>query len=148
MNAKQVVLKLLTRRRSRRSEFLPGSFDSSSIGDLAFLLLIYFIVTASFMLRQGIFFSLPSQKAGSISIEQKKIVEVYPVNNGFLYQGETLNRSEFKEILSGIRRDIPGSVLAIHMKPRIPYDRLVDTLSVAKETGFARISLKNLGRDR
>ena len=35
-------------------------------------------------------------------------------------------------------------VLLIKMSPRVKYDKLVDALSVAKESGIKRISLKNV----
>ena len=42
----------------------------------------------------------------------------------------------------------PDTVLIIYMNPQVKYDRLVDTLSVAKETGMKRVSLKNIGEKR
>lgn len=143
MNKKAVIVKILQRISHRRS-FEHKPFESSSIGDLAFLLLIYFIVTSSFILRQGIFFSLPAMNSGSIKLMENQIVEVYPKNDGFLYGENRINRKQFSRILKKHRVQDKDKVLIIKMGADIEYDRLVDTLSVAKESGMNRVSLKNI----
>ena len=99
----RVILKIIRRREIRRKGFNDKPFESSSVGDLAFLLLIFFIVTSSFILRQGIFFSLPSKKASTIRLEQEQIIEVYPKNEGVLYNGKLIDRNTFKKrLLTGL----------------------------------------------
>jgi biopolymer transport protein ExbD len=133
-------------RRHVRERITTGyrPFESSSIADLAFLLLIFFIVTGSFVLRQGIFFSLPSRSAGSIRLEEKQILHVQPEMSGFRFNGDVLNRDAFERVLRDRYQASPGSVLLIHMGSSVTYDRFIDTLSVAKEAGIGRVSLKNV----
>lgn len=142
-----IIIKILRRRERQKCFSEEKSFDSTAIGDLAFLLLIFFIVTASFILRQGIFFSLPSQNAGSIKIEKKQIIEIYPQNKGFQYKGDILDRDTFKQVVIKRKKDDPNTVLIIFMAPTVKYDRLVDALSIARETGITRVSLKNKERE-
>jgi len=143
MDKAGIIWKILRRREVVRRRREEKDFDSSSIGDMAFLLLIFFIVTGSFMLRQGIFFSLPSKTAGAIKLDRKEIFEVFPQDEGFLYNGVVINRDEFKEKLALHKKNSSEGVLVIRMKKEVNYNRLVDTLSVAKETGLTRVSLKN-----
>ena len=143
MDKAAIIWKILRRREVVRRRREEKDFDSSSIGDMAFLLLIFFIVTGSFMLRQGIFFSLPSKTAGAIKLDRKEIFEVFPQDEGFLYNGVVINRDEFKEKLALHKINSPEGVLVIRMRKEVNYNRLVDTLSVAKETGLTRVSLKN-----
>ncbi len=147
MENRNVIINLLKRRERRRARTEAKMFESVSIADMAFLLLIFFIVTGSFVLRQGIFFSLPSKSAGAVTLEEKLIVEVYPRNEGFMLGGELLGRDRFKEVLRAREKAAPGTVLMIFMDPKVRYERLVDTLSVARETGVARVSLKNTGKE-
>lgn len=145
MENKNIIYKILNRREKKRREGEIREFGSSSVGDLAFLLLIFFIVTGSFMLRQGIFFLLPSQSAGSIKLEEKQIVEIQPENNGFILNGNPLSRTSLIKALIDIKEKTSSIVLMIQMKSQVKYERLVDTLSVARETGIKRVSLKNIG---
>jgi len=70
-------------------------------------------------------------------------VEVYPLNKGFRYDGEVLDREAFKKRLYKRTCKDRNCVMFIMMKRKVKYARLVDTLSVAREIGFKRISLKN-----
>ena len=145
MNNNPVIYKIMRRRERLRRQQEVKNFDSSSIGDMAFLLLIFFIVTSSFILRQGIFFSLPSKSAGSVRIEENRVIDGYPENSGFLYSEQLLGREEFSTAMMQRVKKNEESVMIIHMKEGVIYDRLVDTLSVARETGIRRVSLKNDG---
>ncbi|MCU0846179.1 MAG: biopolymer transporter ExbD [Spirochaetes bacterium] len=146
MNNRNLLVKILHRRERRRREAQGPAFESSSMADMAFLLLIFFIVTGSFVLRQGIFFSLPSKTAGAVQLNERQIVEVYPQNNGFRYESVVLDRDGFKKILIARSDATKDSVLVIYMGKSVRYERLVDTLSVARESGMNRVSLKNADR--
>ncbi|MDY6933368.1 MAG: biopolymer transporter ExbD [Spirochaetota bacterium] len=147
MDRNNIILQLIRRHKKQKLLNEHKAFESTSIGDLAFLLLIFFIVTGSFVIRQGIFFSLPSRSAGSIKLEEKFIIEVYPLNNGFQYNGDILDREAFKKILIDHKKEAINIVIIILMQPDVKYDHLVDTLSLAKETGIKRVSLKNIGTE-
>jgi biopolymer transport protein ExbD len=140
---RMIIIKKITKHR--HSITRPGesrAIDSASIGDMAFLLLIFFIVTSSFILRQGIFFSLPSLHSQAIQIQDNQLIEVYPENDGYTYKGQKLYRTRLIKILRQQKASYPESVMRIRMKENIRYERLVDALSVAKESGLTRVSLK------
>ncbi len=117
-------------------------FDASAMGDLAFLLLIFFIVTSSFILRQGIFFSLPSNSAGAVKVGQSRIIDVHPRKNGFSVNGMAASREELVSLLLLHRKRVKDPVMIIHMREGLIYDRFIDTLSTARETGIKRVSLR------
>lgn len=130
------------RKMIRRLEGAP-EFDSSSVGDLAFLLLIFFIVTSSFILRQGIFFSLPSKSAGSVKVKKKFLVDVYPKNDGYVVDGASIERDNLITDLQDRVKDSKNVIMIVHMAKDVRYERLVDALSVAEESGVKKVSLKN-----
>jgi biopolymer transport protein ExbD len=117
-------------------------FDTTPIADLSFNLLIFFIVTASFIIRQGVFLSLPSLSAGTVKVEPSQVIEIYPQDNGFIADGKVLSRKELLQYLSLRKSQTNEAVSIIYMKPSIKYERLVDTLSAIRESGLSRISLK------
>lgn len=145
MKNSTIIQKILRRRKSIKEIKEEKLIDSASIGDMAFLLLIFFIVTSSFILRQGIFLSLPSPTSSSIKMDQSKLVEVFPENEGFTFNNETINRETLVAVLNEQKTKEKDSVLIIRMKDNVKYERLVDALSVAKETRIGRVSLKKQG---
>ncbi|HPB81445.1 MAG TPA: biopolymer transporter ExbD [Spirochaetota bacterium] len=144
LKKKALIRKISIRSKRMRFSRDEKSFESSAMGDLAFLLLIFFIVTSSFMIRQGIFFSLPSNTAGVVRLTDDQIMEVAPQNNGFLYRGMMVERAAFLKMMEQQMKADAKKVLIIAMGSTVKYDRLVDTLSVAKEAGIRRVSLKQM----
>ncbi len=143
----KLVLRLLKRHEKKWRTEEQRPFDSTPMGDVAFLLLIFFIVTTSFILREGIFFSLPSKTAGTVKLDENLIVDVYPQETGFKYNDALYSRKDFKAFIKKQINEYPKSVMVIKMRPDIRYERLVDTMSIAMETGLRRVSLKNVGVD-
>lgn len=139
-----IIIKILERRKRIKQTKADLTTDSSAIGDMAFLLLIFFIVTSSFILRQGIFLSLPSAQSSAIKMNKNRILEVYPENSGFTFNDRVIDREELSAVFSEQKEKFSDSVIIIRMKPKVRYERLVDTLSVARETGINRVSLKNI----
>lgn len=116
--------------------------DTTPIADLSFNLLIFFIVTASFILRQGVFLSLPPVNAAAIKVEISQTIEIYPQNDGFIIEGKSVDRTQLLNFLSQKKANQKDLIAIIYMKPNIKYDRLVDTLSAIKESDLSKISLK------
>ncbi len=133
---------LFGKQKSREKQSRLIDFDTTPIADLSFNLLIFFIVTASFIIRQGVFLSLPSLTAGTVKVDLSQVIEIYPQNNGFIVDGRALNRKELLQYLELRKSQTKDAVSIIHMKPDIKYERLVDTLSAIRESGLSKISLK------
>ncbi|MDH5717908.1 MAG: biopolymer transporter ExbD [Spirochaetia bacterium] len=138
--------KIITYYRKKKAYWRERQFhdvDSSSVGDLAFLLLIFFIVTGSFILRQGIFLSLPSENSSSVKVEENLIFEVAPHEDVFEHDGKMFTRAELAGEIIRRKEKTPELILIVLMKENISYNRFIDTLSVAKEAGIKKISIKN-----
>ncbi len=147
MKRKAIVVSILLRKKRIKEikERNEHNSDSSSIGDIAFLLLIFFIVTSSFILRQGISLSLPSKNSAPMKVKENMVFEVIPTEKGFIIDGEFNDRESFKNKLVEEFKKSKDIILLVKMNKGIRYDRLIDALSVAKETGLRnKISVKNL----
>ncbi len=133
----------IKRKKKLRRGYNDLQFDSTAIADLSFNLLIFFIVTASFMLRQGIFLSLPSAASAVIKVEEKQIFDIYPENEGFIFNGDKKTRDQIVTLLKLRKESVNDTIAVIHMKPDVVYDRLIDSLSLVKESGVVKVSLKD-----
>ncbi|MCX8123905.1 MAG: biopolymer transporter ExbD [Spirochaetes bacterium] len=137
---------LFRKHRQRQTQTRLIEFDTTPIADLSFNLLIFFIVTASFIIRQGVFLSLPSLSAGTVKVETSQVIEIYPQDNGFIVDGKILGRNQLLQYLAVRKSQTKEAVAIIYMKPEIRYERLVDTLSAIRESGLSKISLKHTER--
>jgi biopolymer transport protein ExbD len=141
---KSAVYWFIRKRRESGRDRTLQNVEAISIADMAFLLLIFFIVTGSFILRQGVFFSLPSGTAGAVKVDSKELVDLYPLNEGFRLQGTAVSREVVYSALTDLKKENPDIIMVIRIAPEIRYERLVDALSLAKETGIKRVSLKDI----
>lgn len=132
------------KKHKRKRESEKHEFDSSSVGDLAFLLLIFFIVTSSFILRQGILLSLPPKNAASEKIEKEQLINIYPNNISFDVDGINMDRDKLLEKMKAEKKTRKRVIAVINMRSGVKYDRLVDTLSLLKETKIKDVSLKSI----
>ncbi|PKL14997.1 MAG: hypothetical protein CVV49_22130 [Spirochaetae bacterium HGW-Spirochaetae-5] len=132
----------IKQKKKLRRGYTDLQFDSTSIADLSFNLLIFFIVTASFMLRQGIFLSLPAANSAAVKVEAEQIFDIYPQNDGFIFEGERKTRNDIITLLKSRKESVKDTIAVIHMKPDVVYDRLIDSLSLVKESGVVKVSLK------
>lgn len=131
----------LSRHKAIRDSHLE-QFDASSIGDLSFLLLIFFIVTSSFLLKQGLFLSLPSSQSVSQSIDAKRVLDVAPKENGFLTNGTLINEENLRKAMQEKKEQVEQPVILIQMTEGVPYNRLITLLSISREEEINKVSLK------
>ncbi len=129
---------------SRSEERFP---DATPMGDLSFLLFIFFIVTGSFILREGIYLSLPSKNAAPVHVSEDRVIEVWPRDEGFLFGGAMLTRIAFLNEMKSQAAKGSGKTLIVWMRDDVGYERMVDTLSVAREAGIGKVSLQNYGEE-
>lgn len=136
-------LKILYSRRAK-SAHVQSSFediDSSSIGDLAFLLLIFFIVTSSFLLNQGVLFSLPEKDAATQKVKVDRLIKIRPLKEGFKFNNKTFNRFDVKARIKAKMENIKIPILIIEMGDDVAYARFIDALSIGKELKIRKISI-------
>lgn len=117
-------------------------FDASSIGDLSFLLLIFFIVTSSFLLKQGLFISLPSPQSVSQSIDASRVLSVAPQTDGYLVNGLLKTEPELRQVIQTKINEVEDPVILVSMKAGVPYNKLVQALSISREEKITKVSLK------
>ncbi|MES0490151.1 MAG: biopolymer transporter ExbD [Leptospirales bacterium] len=120
-----------------------ATVDSSAIGDMAFLLLIFFIVTSSFLIKQGFFLSLPSKDGGAIKVEEEKLFEIEPTDEAYVYESRTINEKKLRLFIEQKQETTEELILIIYMNPDVKYSRLIDTLSIARDFGIMKISIKD-----
>lgn len=114
-----------------------ASFSMSSMTDVIFLLLIFFMLTASFITPSGLPVSLPASKNSSIVI-QKVSVTITKDQEYFVDQ----RKVSFGQIEGVLRKSFDGKegVVVLHCDKDVPVEKLVAVASIA--TGLeAKVSI-------
>ena len=138
---------IIGNRNSKVSDEIP----SSSMADIAFLLLIFFLVTTVFPKDKGLQLTLPP-KDETVEVSQKNVLFLLIQPNGTVNvkRGE----SEEVEIVEDIERiqsiwrlDVaanPNLIAAVHTHPDAEYQYTIAVLDALKLAGSNKISMAEL----
>jgi biopolymer transport protein ExbD len=135
---------VLDKKKSKVDDKVP----SSSMADIAFLLLIFFLVTTTFPKDRGLAIVLP-EEGGEVQISANNILHIIIQPNGLVEvkRGESQQVQIVQpEAVEGIwRQDVsenPNLIAAVKTHPEASYRYMVDVLDALHTAGAERISLQ------
>ncbi len=135
---------VLDKKKSKVSDKVP----SSSMADIAFLLLIFFLVTTTFPKDKGLAIVLP-EEGGEVEVSPTNILHIIIQPNGLVdvKRGESqATQTVSPNAIEGIwRQDVsenPQLIAAVKTHPQAPYKFMVDVLDALHSAGAERISLQ------
>ncbi|MEQ8364368.1 MAG: biopolymer transporter ExbD [Cyclobacteriaceae bacterium] len=107
---------------------IEANFSMSSMTDMVFLLLIFFMLTSSFITPSGLPVNLPSSKVSTIEVQKVSVTVTqdlqYYVNDKRVTKA-TLE-GVLKSNLSG-----PNGVVVLHIDKSVPTEELVYVAGIA-----------------
>lgn len=105
-----------------------ASFSMSSMTDIIFLLLIFFMLTASFITPSGLPVNLPSSKSSEIVLQ--KVSVTITKNLTYFVNNKRVNRSSLE---STLKTNLSGKegIVVLHCDASVPVERLVEVAGIA-----------------
>lgn len=133
----------ILRKKSRAS----GEIPTSSMADIAFLLLIFFLVTTIFDEEKGLSIVLP-ERGVEAEVSQNNILHLTVQPNGIV----DVKRGESQQIQQVRAADIggiwrlevqqnPNLIAAVKTAPNSPYRYMIDVLDQLQSVGAERVNL-------
>jgi len=107
---------------------IEASFSMSSMTDVIFLLLIFFLLTSSFV-PTGLPVNLPSSKASSKVLEQVRVTVTADLN--YYVNGKLTSESRIEEDLRRVFDGAEG-VVVLNIDKSVPTEHLVKIAGIAK----------------
>ncbi len=137
---------ILNQKKSKVSDEIP----TASMADIAFLLLIFFLVTTTFPKDKGLPVVLP-QKGEEVQVSQKNILHIIIRPDGIVEvkRGESTQVQQVRadDIEAIWRQDVaqnPNLIAAVKTHPDAPHRFMIDVLDALQLAGAERISLQIL----
>lgn len=135
---------VLNNKKSKVVDEVP----SSSMADIAFLLLIFFLVTTTFPKDKGLAIVLPEESV-TVEISQKNILHIIIMPNGIvdIKRGESQQVQQIRpsEVEGLWRQDVAQNsklIAAVKTHPDAAYKYMIDVLDALHLAGAERISLQ------
>ncbi len=120
--------------------------SAASMSDIAFLLLIFFLVTTIFALEKGIPMVLPGNEASKTKVKRKNILEVLAHANGSITVEDGL--VDIRNLRNLVERRLQENdklIVVIKTHPDAEYGLMVDILDELKLAQARRVALKTMG---
>ena len=137
---------VLDKKKSRVS----GEVPMSSTADIAFLLLIFFLVTTVFPKDKGLAIVLP-EESSEVQVSQNNILHliIQPTGIVDVKRGESQQIQQMRpsEIEGLWRQEIVGNpnlIAAVKTHPEASYEYMIDVLDALHTANAERISLQVL----
>jgi len=112
----------------------------TSLIDIVFMLLIYFLLTTNFMVEQGIDVNLPDAKASAPQTRQE--ITVYIDQAGMVFLGK--QPVDFNDLFDRIHvqiRENPEQLVVIKADGAILLDRAVQVMDIVQAAGAQKLFL-------
>ncbi len=133
-------------KKNKASSDIP----SSSLADMAFLLLIFFMVSTTFRSEKPREVVLPQAEAQEkIPEKRKDILHVYVERDGSVYiNDQRVPIPQVSDIVAPLRGEQPRLVVAIRGDTDVPYSVVNDVQEELRDAGAVRVNFTtNLERE-
>ena len=107
---------------------VDAAFSMSSMTDIIFLLLIFFMLTSSFITPSGLPVNLPSSEASDIVMQEVTVTVTKDLR--FSVNDRIVNREDVKSELTALLAEKKGQVV-LHIDKEVPVEYLVEIGGIA-----------------
>lgn len=116
---------------------VDAAFSMSSMTDIIFLLLIFFMLTSSFITPSGLAVNLPSSETSDIVMQEVTVSITKDLQ--FSVNDQLISREDLKVTLTPLLKGKNGQVV-LHLDKEVPVEYLVEVGGIAAGLG-ANVSI-------
>ncbi len=114
--------------------------DSGALSDLAFLLIIFFIVIAVFNINKGFILGIPKKESTKV-VNTKDIIKVKIDADGTLnLDNEIITLSDLETKVSSLLSVSPNLTFLLKIDPEVPFQEVVHIIEIAREMSIDNFS--------
>jgi len=118
----------IARKRRNRIDIA----ESGALSDLAFLLIVFFIVIAVFNINKGFLIELPKKDSHKI-VSSDDIVRVFLDEDGTLFvRGEKVSAGELENKVKEVRDIRPNMTFMLAIHPQTRYQNVVEIVELVR----------------
>jgi biopolymer transport protein ExbD len=116
-------------RRKKRNPFE----DLSASSDIAFLLIIYFIVIAGFNINKGFLMNLPARDSTRLILKEDLLRFELDDSGRILYRDEVRSSLETEGVIRSAVNGNPNMAVLLTVSPNAPWQRVVSFVELAQK---------------
>ena len=116
--------------------------DSGALSDLAFLLIIFFIVIAVFTVNQGFVLGIPRKDSTKIINNDDIIKVILNAKNELILDGNKISFEEIEDILQKKLATKPKMTFFLKIDKNAKYQNVVDVFNIIQKLDIENFSFK------
>ena len=126
------------RPRFRRSVEIP----TSSMADIAFLLIVFFMLTAVFTSTQGIRYQNPEDDPTDLNVQPEEAIHIQIIGeNQFRVDQIPADLEQLGGYIQGKMQENPSKPVIIQTLPDVPYFAMVDVFDLLRQLEVENVSI-------
>ena len=125
----------------KRHRIIP-QVNVTSLIDVVLLLLIFFMISTTFVTQPGIRVNLPqaASKVKNVAQESNTVV-ITADSTVFINRQKIRDVQELREILLRLREEQKGDLIVVKADESVAHGVVVGIMDIAKTSGFSRIAI-------
>lgn len=132
-------------RRRGRFRFGACEFQAASMSDLAFLLLVFFVVTTTFAVEEGIPLVLTGRTQATTRVDVRDVLEIRALADGSVEtEGQKITVSQVRPLVEQRLANNSDLIVLLATHRNAEYGLMIDLLDEVKLANCRRISLKTV----
>ena len=114
--------------------------NMAPMADIVFLLLIFFMITSSFVLEPGIDINLPRAATSQDQIRQKHVLTITR-DNTILLDQDVVSFTMLRKVLEEAFADESAKLLIIRADKNVPHGVVVKALDISRQAGVSQLAI-------
>ncbi len=129
--------------RLRRGHLSGGAaIPTSSMADIAFLLIIFFMLTAVFVTTRGLQFDLPEDDPNQLDVQPEDATHIKIIGQGqYLVDKTPMTLEQMGGYIKVKMEQNPEKPVIIQTQPNVPYFVMIEVFDLLKYLQVANISI-------
>ena len=109
-----------------------GFLESAAASDLAFLLIIYFIVIAGFNINQGFLINLPAKDSTRLILKEDLLRFDMDSAGNIMYNAQVIGIPEARSLVSAAKAENPDIAVILTIDPQTRWQQVVSFVEIAQ----------------
>ncbi|MCL2276281.1 MAG: biopolymer transporter ExbD [Treponema sp.] len=131
-------------KRQKKTGFL----ETCAASDLAFLLIIYFLVIAGFNITSGFIITLPAKNSVRIIHSEDLLRFEMNSSGNIIYSGGVINLSSARNIITASRANNPDIAVILSIDSRASWQNVVSFIELAHDLNIEAFSFSMINHPR
>lgn len=122
---------------------MTSEISMASMSDIAFLLIIFFMVSSAFIMKDGLHLTLPDKNKKPVVVSPKDVVTIILSKNGRItYNEKNIEKPDLEKKLVEDRKKMESLFVLLKIHKSITYEKAIDLIDSVKFAGIKKLSIK------